>query len=209
MKKQIGVVFGSRSCEREVAIISAVQLMRHADVEKYDVIPVYIDEHGNWYTGEKLKDIRTYQPFNPSAPGIVRVFPDLTSGSGALLHLDKGKGLMAREKLEIAARIDVYIIVMHGLNGEDGTIQGLMELANIPYTSTGVAGSALGMDKIMMKQFFRGAGLPVLPGEALTRREFERNPEAAAAQIGGFEHRCQPGGRYGIAEGQPGACLRV
>ena len=184
MKKQIGVVFGSRSCEREVAIISAVQLMRHADVEKYDVIPVYIDEHGNWYTGEKLKDIRTYQPFNPSAPGIVRVFPDLTSGSGALLHLDKGKGLMAREKLEIAARIDVYIIVMHGLNGEDGTIQGLMELANIPYTSTGVAGSALGMDKIMMKQFFRGAGLPVLPGEALTRREFERNPEAAAAQIG-------------------------
>ena len=55
MKKQIGVIFGSRSCEREVAIISAIQLMRNADTEKYDVIPVYIDEHGNWYTGEKLK----------------------------------------------------------------------------------------------------------------------------------------------------------
>ena len=60
MKKQIGVIFGSRSCEREVAIISAVQLMRHADRGKYDIIPVYIDENGNWYTGEKLTDISSH-----------------------------------------------------------------------------------------------------------------------------------------------------
>ena len=156
MKKQIGVIFGSRSCEREVAIISAIQLMRNADTEKYDVIPVYIDEHGNWYTGEKLKDIATFRPFRGETSGIVRVFPDLTAGSGALLRLEKGKGLFSREKLEIAARIDVYVVVMHGLNGEDGTLQGLLELANVPYTSTGVPGSAIGMDKIMMKQFFRG-----------------------------------------------------
>ena len=63
MKKQIGVLFGSRSCEREVAIISAVQLMRHIDRNKYDVIPVYIDENGNWYTGEKLCDINSFKPF--------------------------------------------------------------------------------------------------------------------------------------------------
>lgn len=172
MKKQIGVIFGSRSCEREVSIISAVQLMRSADTDKYDIIPVYIDESGTWYTGDSLKDIRSYKPFNPSAKGIRKVFPDLTGGSGALLYLNKGTGLFAKERLEIAARVDVYIVVMHGMNGEDGTLQGLLELAKIPYTSTGVAGSAIGMDKIMMKLFFTGAELPVLPGEWFTRREF-------------------------------------
>ena len=172
MKKQIGVIFGSRSCEREVAIISAVQLMRHADREKYEIIPVYISDDGNWYTGDKLTDIQAYKPFRPDQKGIIRVFPDLSSGSGALLTIRKNKGLFAREKTEIVARIDAYIIVMHGLNGEDGTLQGLMELINVPYTSTGVAGSALGMDKIMMKQFFQGAGLPVLPGLSFTRSEF-------------------------------------
>ena len=172
MKKQIGVIFGSRSCEREVAIISAVQLMRHADREKYEIIPVYISDDGNWYTGDKLTDIQAYKPFRPDQKGIIRVFPDLSSGSGALLTIRKNTGLFAREKTEIVARIDAYIIVMHGLNGEDGTLQGLMELINVPYTSTGVAGSALGMDKIMMKQFFQGAGLPVLPGLSFTRSEF-------------------------------------
>lgn len=172
MKKQIGVIFGSRSCEREVAIISAVQLMRHADREKYEIIPVYISDDGNWYTGDKLTDIQAYKPFRPDQKGIIRVFPDMSSGSGALLTIRKNTGLFAREKTEIVARIDAYIIVMHGLNGEDGTLQGLMELINVPYTSTGVAGSALGMDKIMMKQFFQGAGLPVLPGLSFTRSEF-------------------------------------
>ena len=69
MKKQVGVIFGSRSCEREVSIISAVQLMRHADPQKYNVIPVYIHEDGTWYTGEALKDLKTYQPFRTDHPG--------------------------------------------------------------------------------------------------------------------------------------------
>ena len=183
MKKQIGVIFGSRSCEREVAIISAVQLMRHADREKYDVIPVYIDEDGSWYTGDKLTDINTFKPFRPEGAGIVKVFPDLSSGSGALLRLNKGSGLFAKEKLEVVARIDVYIVVMHGLNGEDGTLQGLLELANVPYTSTSVAGSAVGMDKILMKQVFRGAGLPVLPDTWFTRTFYEKDPEAVIRQV--------------------------
>ena len=183
MKKRIGVIFGSRSCEREVAIISAIQLMRHADREKYDVIPVYIDESGNWYTGVQLTDINSFKPFRPERDGIVKVYPDLSSGSGALLTVSKGSGLFAREKTEIVARIDVYIIVMHGLNGEDGTLQGLLELANVPYTSTGVAGSALGMDKIMMKQFFRGADLPVLPGVWFTRSAFRSDRNAVIRNV--------------------------
>ena len=183
MKKQIGVIFGSRSCEREVAIISAIQLMRHADRDKYDVIPVYIDENGNWYTGEILKDIQSFKPFRPEKEGIIKVYPDLSSGSGALLTVRKGSGLLSRDKTEIVARIDVYIIVMHGLNGEDGTLQGLLELANIPYTSTGVAGSALGMDKIMMKLFFRGAGLPVLPGVWFARSAFRKDRDAVISTV--------------------------
>ncbi len=183
MKKQVGVIFGSRSCEREVSIISAVQLMRHADQEKYDIIPVYIDESGNWYTGDALKDIGSFKPFNPDKKGITKVFPDLSSGSGALLTHAQGTGLFSKDRIEIAARIDVYIIVMHGLHGEDGTIQGLLELANVPYTSTGVAGSALGMDKIMMKQFFRGADLPVLPGIGVTRTRYLSEPKSVFEEV--------------------------
>ena len=183
MKKQIGVIFGSRSCEREVSIISAIQLMRFADREKYDIIPVYIDEQGSWYTGETLKEIQSFKPFRPDGKGILRVWPDLTSGSGALLYTQKGSGLLSREKTEIAARIDVYIVVMHGLNGEDGTLQGLLELANIPYTSTGVTGSGIGMDKIIMKQFFRGADLPVLPAKWYTRKEFATDCEKVISEI--------------------------
>ena len=91
--------------------------------------------------------------------------------------------MFAKQRTEIAARIDAYIIVMHGLNGEDGTLQGLMELINVPYTSTGVAGSALGMDKIMMKQFFQGAGLPVLPGLSFTRSSFSVDRETVLNKV--------------------------
>ena len=183
MKKTIGVIFGSRSCEREVAIISAVQLMRHIDREKYNVIPIYIDESGYWYTGQQLSDIAAFKPFRPDQTGIVRVFPDLSSGSGALLTVKKSSHLFARQKIEIESRIDDYIVVMHGLNGEDGTLQGLLELANVPYTSTGVAGSSLGMDKIMLKQFFLGAGLPVLPGIWFTRSAFRSDRETVLKKV--------------------------
>ena len=184
-KKQVGVIFGSRSCEREVSIISAVQLMHHVDTEKYGLVPVYIDENGNWYTGEKLKDIHIFQNFNPNQEGIKKVFLDMTPGSGALLSLEKGKGLFGREELKAVARIDVMIVVMHGMNGEDGTLQGMLELANIPYTSSGVGASALGMDKILMKQFFRGADLPVLPSCWVTRSAFHADPERVLNTIEG------------------------
>ncbi len=182
-KIQLGVIFGSRSCEREVAIISAVQLMNHVDPERYDVIPVYISETGVWYTGAPLRSIATFSPFDPNGKGIERVWLDVTSGSGALLALRQGKGLFAHAEEVVVARLQVCVVVMHGLNGEDGTLQGMLELANLPYTSTGVAGSAIGMDKIMMKQFFRGANLPVLPGVWYTRTRWEKEREAVLADV--------------------------
>ena len=184
-KKQLGVIFGSRSCEREVSIISAVQMMRYADPEKYDVIPVYIDEHGAWYTGEALKRMESYSPFRPDMAGVTKVFLDMTPGSGALLTLDKRKGLFGKTELKSVARVDVFVVVMHGMNGEDGTLQGMLELANIPYTSSGVGASALGMDKILMKQFFRGGDLPVLPSEWYTRSQFEAGAETVLDDVEG------------------------
>lgn len=182
-KLQLGVFFGSRSCEREVSIISALQMMNHVDTEKYDVVPVYIDQDGAWYTGSALRELRTFAPFHADAKGVENVNLDLTSGSGALLAYRPGKGLFTPAKLEVVARLDVCFLVLHGLHGEDGALQGLLEMANLPYTSTGVVGSAVGMDKIIMKQFFRGAGLPVLPGCWFQRSAFEKNGQSVADQV--------------------------
>lgn len=182
-KLQLGVIFGSRTCEHEVAIISAVQLMRNVNREKYDVIPIYISQKGEWFTGEALMDIKTYTPFDPFMKGILPVHLDMTAGSGALMHYEPAKGLLGGGKEKVVARLDCVIPVMHGLHGEDGSLQGLLELADIPYSSTGVTGSAVGMDKITMKRFFRGMGYPVLPDCALTRAQWERSREECISQV--------------------------
>lgn len=182
-KMQLGVLFGSRTCEHEVAIISAVQLMRNVNREKYDVIPVYISQKGEWFTGAPLLDMKTYTPFDPFTKGLIPVHLDLTAGSGALLHYAPPRGLLGGGREEVVARLDCVIPVMHGLHGEDGSVQGLLELANIPYASTGITGSAVGMDKITMKRFFRGMGYPVLPDCALTRAQWERDADAALDQV--------------------------
>ena len=183
-KIQLGVIFGSRSCEHEVSIISGVQLARAANREKYDIWPIYIAKDGRWYTGEKLLDIHTYTPFDPYAKGVTRVTLDMTAGSGALISYQQEKGLFAKGVMPVTvAKLDCVIPVMHGLHGEDGTLQGLLELANIPYASTGVAGSAVGMDKIMMKQVFRGMGFPVLPDLFALRSEWRSDPEAVMSRV--------------------------
>ncbi len=182
-KIQLGVMFGSRSCEHEVSIISAVQLMRAADRQTYDVIPIYISKKGEWFTGDPLFDIATYTPFDENRKGIRRVQLDLTAGSRALITREQGKGLFAKEQQVIVARLDCVIPVFHGLHGEDGTVQGLLELCNIPYASSGVGASAVGMDKVYMKLFFQGCGFPVLPGRWFLRADWEKNPEEVMNDI--------------------------
>ena len=174
-KLQLGVFYGSRTCEHDVSIISAVQLMRAVNREKYDVIPVYISKQGEWFTGEALFEMSTYTNFDPMKKGVIRVNLDITAGSGALTRIEHGKGLLGKDREVVVARIDCAIPVFHGMHGEDGTVQGLLELCNIPYASAGVGASALGMDKVYMKQFFRGAGFPVLPGCWFLRRAWEKD----------------------------------
>lgn len=184
-KMQLGVIYGSRTCEHDVSIISAVQLMRSADREKYDVIPVYISRKGEWFTGPALLDMKTYTRFDPFMKGVTKVQLDLTPGSGALLHYAPAKGLFGGGKEEVVARLDCVIPVMHGLHGEDGSLQGLLEMAGIPYASSGVTPSAVGMDKIVMKRFFKAYGFPILPDCALTRSQWEKDRDAAVARIEG------------------------
>ena len=182
-KKTIGVIFGSRSCEHEVAIISALQLMKAANPEHFTVVPVYISMTGEWYTGEPLFDLKTYRQFDPYQQGIIRVWLDPAAGSGALMTLDPPNGLFKREKLRMVARLDCVIPVMHGMHGEDGTLQGMLEMCNIPYTSSGVAASAVGMDKAYMKSFFKGCGFPVLPSCQALRSRWETDSLSVIREI--------------------------
>ena len=182
-KMQLGVIYGSRSCEHEVSVISALQLMRAVDREKYDVTPIYINMRGEWFSGDPLMELKTYSGFDEHQKGIFKVQLDLTAGSGMLLTTEPAKGLFKQEKQRFVARLDCVIPVLHGMHGEDGTLQGLLEMCNIPYTSSGVAASAVGMDKVYMKQFFVGGGFPVLPSCWYLRKTWEDTPEKVLAGI--------------------------
>ncbi len=182
-KVRLGVIYGSRSCEHEVSVVSAVQLMKAVDRNKYDVTPIYISMKGEWFTGEPLFDLRTYVHFDGRLKGLAKVQLDTTAGSGALTTVTPATGLFGRERVELVARIDCAVPVLHGMHGEDGTLQGMLELCNLPYTSSGVAPSAVGMDKVYMKQYFRGGGFPVLPDCRALREDWERDPGAVIGEI--------------------------
>ena len=194
---RLGILYGSRSPEHEVSIISALQLAGMADPFKYEVILVYISDKGEWFIGGALWKLETYLDFNPRRSGLTPVFPDLTARSRALIAFKRGR-VFSGEKRYAAVRLDCAIPVMHGRTGEDGSLQGMLELMDLPYASTGVAGSAVGMDKIMMKRLFAGCGFPVLPDVALTRGKYENRPEDTCAevetgtQLSGFCQTCQP-----------------
>lgn len=184
-KKQIGLIFGGRSCEHEVSVISAIQLSHSIDRAKYDLFPIYISKNGEWFCGEKLLELNTYRnPILFSEPGkYERVSLDTTAHSGALTAIRHGKWLYSRSQTVVITHLDCMIPVMHGLHGEDGSLQGLFEMADLPYTSTGVVGSSVGMDKILMKRVFRGEGIPVLPDCAVLRSEWQQSPQKVIASI--------------------------
>lgn len=136
MKKlNVAVIFGSRSVEHDVSIITGIQIILNLSKEKYNVIPIYITQNGNFLTGEYLKNIDNF----------------------------KDKKLIEKKTKKVDFNnIDVAIIAVHGTNGEDGTLQGILEIKNIAYTCAGVVGSAVGMDKIIQKAAFRDNNIPVV-----------------------------------------------
>ena len=193
MSLNVAVIYGSRTCEHDVSIVSALQAMDNLDKNEYEIVPVYIARDGQWYTGRLLRNITFYSAFKPEL--VTHVAPVMSEDGKLTLmpvtsiapHGFKGmvKVLMSNMNLgeDTVEKCDVVLPVMHGMNGEDGTLQGLLELFNVPYTSTGVLGSALGMDKIAMKQFFRGCGLPVVDGMWFARSEWNKNHEEVLNRV--------------------------
>ena len=180
MKIRLALIYGSRTCEHDVSIISALQAAQHVNPDDYDLIYVYIDQNGEWYTGEKLADISLYRNFDKRA--VVRVIPMGAEGKLRLMQHPDDK-LLPIGRLRQIAEADVVMPVMHGMNGEDGTLQGMLELWNIPYTSSGVLGSALGMDKIAMKRMFKACGFPVLKDVCVERSEWKRNRAGVLSRV--------------------------
>ncbi|CAN5446100.1 D-alanine--D-alanine ligase [soil metagenome] len=181
MKTKIGIIFGGRSGEHEISVRSAKTVIEQIDKEKYDVIPIAITRKGHWLNPmESLH--RLPESVQESLMDVVREFP---SNAIALIGDTNYKGLTRLEtssREEKVAPLDVIFPVLHGTYGEDGTLQGLLEMANIPYIGCGVLASACGMDKVVMKTLFRDVELPMCKYVWFLRSEWERNKDAVITQ---------------------------
>ncbi len=178
MKMNVCVVFGGRSTEHEVAIISANQAIHALDSEKYEIIPLYITKTGVMYTGEALKDINQYK----NLPELIKKCEQV------VLYNDGNNAVMDRVKKPLfggakPVRIDVALPVVHGTNVEDGSVQGWLEMLNVPYSGCDVTSSALGMDKVAMKDVLAAAGIPVLPCKCFYSRQWFEDKEEIIRDI--------------------------
>ena len=164
-KIKVGVIFGGRSGEHEVSLLSAQSVMAALDREKYDVVPVGITRHGRWLTGDVVAALTEGKTDVQTAA----LLPDPQAAGLMELHEsgEQAGGLTA------VTQLDVLIPILHGTYGEDGTVQGLLELADLPYVGAGVVGSAVGMDKAIFKHVMVANGLPVLPWKLVTRQEWQ------------------------------------
>jgi D-alanine-D-alanine ligase len=159
----VGVALGGVAPEHEVSIISALQAAAALDRDRYTPVPLYIAKDGTWYTGEALLDVDRYADLDDLLDDAVPVA--LAPTPHGRLELIEHREAGAVERLTrppVRRSVDVMLLGLHGGPGEDGGIQGLCETFNVPYTSTGVFGSALGMDKVMSKRICEQAGIPVV-----------------------------------------------
>ncbi len=191
MKKlRVGILFGGRSGEHEISLLSAASVFKAIDKDKFEVIPIGITKEGRWVTsgeaerllsGKPAQEERHLRAGDPDATPAAAVrqtgeasdMPPEPHGAGKQpLQTDA----LARRASDRAINVDVIFPVLHGTFGEDGTVQGLLELADIAYVGGGVLGSAAGMDKDVMKSLFRAAGLPIVRHVTVLRSEWEASP---------------------------------
>ncbi len=195
-KLRIGVLFGGRSGEHEVSLLSAASILKAIDKKKYDVVPIGITKQGRWVTAHDAQALLSGKPTpenprlagdpqaTPTAAVLKRgeaiIIPPVPAESLQPLQLNASADLAPAHS---ALDIDVIFPVLHGTFGEDGTIQGLFELADIAYVGSGVLGSSAGMDKDAMKKLFSAAGLPQTPYIALLRSEWRTNAKLCTKRI--------------------------
>ena len=178
MKTNIGVFFGGRSTEHEISVISASQAMAAIDRDVYYVTPVYITKEGRWFTGEALTEVSNYRDPKKLLQQCSEVYMRPAYGDSNLY--------LARRKMfgtDVAAHIDVAIPVLHGANGEDGTIQGLFDLIGLPFAGCDVLASANGMDKITMKMILQACEVPVVDYVWFTDKEWFDNRQEVVDRI--------------------------
>jgi D-alanine-D-alanine ligase len=166
-RTQVAVFFGGRSVEHEISVITALQLMQAIDPERYDVIPVYIAPNGAWFTGQQLFERAFYRRVPSALSELQEVSLLPKPGVNGLIKIGKGKVDTGESSV---LPVDVIIPAFHGQYGEDGCIQGLIEMTDIPYTGSNVVASAVTMNKYVCKVFLKHHDIPVLPA-LLVRRE--------------------------------------
>ncbi|NLC48593.1 MAG: D-alanine--D-alanine ligase, partial [Tenericutes bacterium] len=155
MKIKVGVIFGGETVEHEVSIISAVQAMRNINKDKYDVIPIYISKERIWYSGLMLRDIEVFKDFDNLKKYANKV---VLYKSNSEFYLKKVTGLF---KTNIET-LDIILPIVHGNNVEDGSLAGYLDTVGIPYVGSSVLGSALGQDKVVIKQILKNENIPVV-----------------------------------------------
>lgn len=176
MKTVIGVFFGGKSVEHEVSIISAMQVIENLDSEKYDVVPVYISKDNRFYTSELLTRIEEFKDLEETKRMSNEVY---FTQEDSKLVLNSKKGIFKK----VLVKIDIAFPVVHGINVEDGTLEGLLEMYNIPYVGCDVCSSAVGMNKIIFKKVLEASKLPVVEYETLNISEFEEDVDKAYEKI--------------------------
>jgi D-alanine-D-alanine ligase len=194
-KLRVGVIYGGRSGEHEVSIASAASIIKHLDRRRYEPVPIRIEKDGRWTLADKaptaisaadvIEHVRleAARPVRPGREAHLVAHP----GEDTVLAIERGSGERAADATGSATvtgvGLDVVFPVLHGPFGEDGTVQGLLELANVPYVGAGVLGSAVGMDKAVMKTLFAARDLPVGPYVVVLRPEWNRNPLGVITRI--------------------------
>jgi D-alanine-D-alanine ligase len=191
-KLRIGILFGGRSGEHEVSLLSAASILKAIDRKKYDVQLIGITKDGRWLTAADSVHLLPREPAVLDAPRAGD--PEATPGAALLQQGEPvlvppvpadAEGSLARLRNDSGKSLDVDVVfpVLHGTFGEDGTVQGLLELADRAYVGSGVLGSAAGMDKDVMKRLFREARLPIPKHVTVLRKDWEKNPRKSIQQI--------------------------
>jgi D-alanine-D-alanine ligase len=173
MKTKLGLLYGGKSAEHQVSLQTAKAVIKALDLSKYEVHPIYITEEGEWVRGEELQaPVEDVQKLRLKENG--------TAVSPTALNSEI---FPAGENQSGSGKFDVVFPLLHGPNGEDGTVQGLLELLNIPYVGNGVLASAAGMDKVMMKNIYEQAGISQPEYVWYLRRDWERDAETAYKNV--------------------------
>lgn len=170
----MGLIFGGRSGEHEISLLSARSVMDALDPEKYEVIPIGITKEGRWVIGGLRALEAGGEPPQPAA-----LLGDPTQHALMRVCEEPGREL----RISGVTELDVVVPILHGPYGEDGTVQGLLELAGLPYVGAGVVGSAVAMDKVLFKKVMEAEGLPILPYQLVLRSEWDRDPGGAVERI--------------------------